>query len=103
MAAGKGQGLMCVSMQNGNSDSEISYPVAAIKFRREGRGGAAVAHCGSPQEGRGLLLMTLLYFLLSLITHWGSEVAQWVLTKRVSARVYINFMYIDIKAEHYML
>lgn len=64
---------MCVSMQNGNSDSKVSYPVATNKFRREDRWGCS---CSAPWltagvESVGVAVMILLSSLLSLITHPG--------------------------------
>lgn len=64
-------------MQNGNSDSKISYPVAANKFRREERWGAAVTH---HRGSAGVESVTVDDFaVLPAVTE---EVAQWVLTKK---------------------
>lgn len=83
-------------MQNGNSDSKISYPVAANKFRREDRWGCC---CNAPRWlTAGVESVTVDDFIvLPAVTE---EVAQWVLTKKGEClRVYSQ----ALASRHHML
>lgn len=74
---------MCVLVQNGNSDSKISYPVATKKFRRKDRWGCC---CSAPWLTAGVESVTVDDFIvLPAVTNYpprAGEVAQWVLTKK---------------------
>lgn len=72
---------MCVSMQNGNSDSKISYPVATNKFRTEDCWGCC---CSAPWLTAGVESGYRCgddLIVLSPVTNYPLG-AQWVLTKK---------------------